>query len=253
MFFDSHVHTKFSFDSDMKIEDAINKAQSLGLGLITTEHYDYVEGTMVDCESYLREYEKYRSDTFHIGIEVGLTAESVDINKNLCQKYDFDYILGAVHISRGKSIYQECNSGRQGDLSIEDYLSDNIEMVEQNSYIHSLAHIDYISRYGSRKDVNGEYRDYAKLYDRLCEALLDNNCLIEVNSRRFIDNSDCYKYLYKIYARYRELGGKYVTIGSDAHFANSVGANFKNAKELINCIGLEAVYFKEGKMLKCTS
>jgi len=256
MFFDSHVHTELSFDSKMKIEDAINKAESLGLGIITTEHYDYDEiesGIIpVDCEKYFNEYSKYRGDKLRLGIEIGMTAQTVDTNRNLCQSYDFDFILGAVHISQGKEIYKECASGRQVDLKIEDYLLDNIEMVEQNPYIQSLAHIDYISRYGSRKDVNGEYRDYAKLYDRLFEALLDNNCLIEVNSRRFIDNSDCYKYLYTIYARYREMGGKYVTVGSDAHFPDWIGANFKNVMKLVSCIDLEPVYFAEGKMNKCS-
>jgi len=255
MFFDSHVHTKFSFDSEMEIDEVLSKADSLGLGIITTEHYDYAEGAlpeyMADCESYFSEYGKYRGDNFHIGIEVGLSEKGIAINKDLCEKYDFDYILGAVHVSQGKDIYRECASGRQVDLYIEDYLLKNIEMVEQNNYIHSLAHIDYISRYGCRKDVNAEYRDYRELYDRLFEALLDNNCLIEVNTRRFIDNSDCYKYLYTIYARYREMGGKYVTVGSDAHYLGNIGMNFKNAMKLINCIGLEPVYFVNGKMRKC--
>jgi len=257
MFFDSHVHTRLSFDSEMEIGDAITKARSLGIGIITTEHYDYEEieagHNPVDCDKYFREYGKYRGDRLLLGIEIGMTANTLDINKSICQGHDFDYILGAVHMSQGREIFKECTSGRPADLCISEYLKENIETVEKNPYIHSLAHIDYISRYGSRKDVNAEYRDYAKLYDQLFEALLDNDCLLEVNTRRFIDNSDCYKYLYTVYARYREMGGKYVTVGSDSHIVEGIGANFQNAMKLINCIGLEAVYFCQGKMVKCTA
>ena len=41
MFFDSHMHTKFSSDSKMQIEDVIKQGQALNIGTILTEHMDY--------------------------------------------------------------------------------------------------------------------------------------------------------------------------------------------------------------------
>ena len=41
MIFDSHMHTKFSADSQMTATEAINKATSLNLGVVFTEHFDY--------------------------------------------------------------------------------------------------------------------------------------------------------------------------------------------------------------------
>ena len=38
--FDCHLHTEFSTDSKMKIEEAIEKAKNLNLGLVLTEHLD---------------------------------------------------------------------------------------------------------------------------------------------------------------------------------------------------------------------
>ena len=43
MLFDSHIHTKFSADSEMSAVDAIAKAQSLNLGVVFTEHFDSME------------------------------------------------------------------------------------------------------------------------------------------------------------------------------------------------------------------
>ena len=41
MYFDSHVHTEFSADSEMKAADALREAAKQGLGLVFTEHLDY--------------------------------------------------------------------------------------------------------------------------------------------------------------------------------------------------------------------
>ena len=51
-----------------------------------------------------------------------------------------------------------------------------------------------------------------------------------------------------IYARYRELGGQYVTIGSDAHSAEAVGMNFKMAQDMTDFVGLRPVWFRERKI-----
>ena len=41
MIFDSHMHTKFSADSDMSALEAIDRARSLNLGVVFTEHFDF--------------------------------------------------------------------------------------------------------------------------------------------------------------------------------------------------------------------
>ena len=51
-----------------------------------------------------------------------------------------------------------------------------------------------------------------------------------------------------IYTRYRELGGRYVTLGSDAHVAEAIGAHFAAAEELAAATRLRIVTFKERHM-----
>ena len=41
MYFDSHIHTEFSADSEMKAAEALREAEKQGLGLVFTEHLDY--------------------------------------------------------------------------------------------------------------------------------------------------------------------------------------------------------------------
>ena len=46
---------------------------------------------------------------------------------------------------------------------------------------------------------------------------------------------------------YKENGGKYVTIGSDAHVVEDIGVDYKVAKELLNTVGLEEVIYRKRK------
>ena len=54
--------------------------------------------------------------------------------------------------------------------------------------------------------------------------------------------------LKKIYRRYKELGGKYMTTGSDAHNTDAVGMKIKEATELIRDWDMVPVYFKRRQM-----
>ena len=46
---------------------------------------------------------------------------------------------------------------------------------------------------------------------------------------------------------FNELGGKCITVGSDAHDPSAIGANFKTAGEIAQLCNLKVVYFKNRK------
>ena len=71
------------------------------------------------------------------------------------------------------------------------------------------------------------------------------------NARRLGSRLAC-KELMPVYTRYRELGGRYVTLGSDAHTSDAVAANFGAAEELAAMFGLGLVTFVERRMVPCT-
>ena len=62
MFFDSHIHTSFSADSEMRAEEALARAEEQGIGLVFTEHLDYdypsagKEQFIFDPEAYWTTY-----------------------------------------------------------------------------------------------------------------------------------------------------------------------------------------------------
>ncbi|MCL1844363.1 MAG: hypothetical protein FWF77_00460, partial [Defluviitaleaceae bacterium] len=55
----------------------------------------------------------------------------------------------------------------------------------------------------------------------------------------------------KICSRFRELGGRMCTIGSDAHVLKNVGYGAKIGAEIADAAGLAVVHYKERKPIRC--
>lgn len=55
----------------------------------------------------------------------------------------------------------------------------------------------------------------------------------------------------EIYSYYRELGGKYITLGSDSHLISHIGRNFDRIPKFLERTGLEACYFVNRKLVPC--
>jgi histidinol-phosphatase (PHP family) len=72
---------------------------------------------------------------------------------------------------------------------------------------------------------------------------------MEINTRRLSDKT-AFDNLQRLFTRFRELGGRYVTVGSDAHRPEDLAQNFRLAEQLWNAAGLTPVYYRERKKNK---
>ena len=107
--FDSHIHTTFSTDSIIEPQSACDKAISLSLeGIALTDHLDYdypghENEFIVDFNRYFHALDDllstYGSKLKIIkGIEIGLQPHVLEKTLNETKNYDFDFIIGSVHI-----------------------------------------------------------------------------------------------------------------------------------------------------------
>lgn len=246
MLFDSHFHTEFSSDSDLKLEEALKYASELNFGLISTEHFDYdFEGDLFkfDIDEYFKKYSKYKDKNYLLGVEIGLTSSSIEANKSVANN-NFDFIIGSIHFLDNQDIYYYLKDiDKPKNEVFENYLNTTIENLEKVDFIDSLGHIDYPCRYVPYEDKNLYYNNHPKLFDKLFKLLVEKNIVMEINTRRLNDES-AFNSLLEIYKKYSEAGGKYVTIGSDAHTIEQIGANFGKALKLARLAKLTPVYFK---------
>jgi histidinol-phosphatase (PHP family) len=249
--FDSHVHTTFSTDSKMNIEDAIKRSEELSIGLIVTEHMDInypsLNKFVFNQDEYFKQYSKYISPKLLLGIELGMRMDCIEENRNLVERYPFDYVIGSVHLVDNIDLYTNIfYKGKSKNEAYEKYLKYMLDCLRSYNFVDSLGHIDYIARYAFYKDKEIYYENFADYIDEVIKAAILNNIVLEINTRRF-NNISAVDNLKKIYKRYYELGGRMVTLGSDSHTVQDIGSHFQLAKNLADSCNLKPVYFKKRK------
>ena len=249
---DSHIHTEFSEDSQMKIQDAMEHSRKNGIEMTITEHLDldFPTGTgfNFDINKYFNDYEKYRSSKFMLGIEIGMQLSCLEENREIVNKYPFDYIIGSIHVAKGEDVFNpKFYEGKTKKEAFEQYFSSMVDCVKQYDFIDSLGHIDYISRYATFHDKEIHYHEFNEYINEVLKAVVNTEKIIELNTRRLGDK-EAYNNLINIYKAYKQIGGKYITIGSDAHRAEDIGNHFMLANSICETCKLKPVYFKNRKM-----
>ncbi|MGL5574294.1 MAG: histidinol-phosphatase HisJ family protein [Sarcina sp.] len=253
MIFDTHMHSEFSFDSKMKVSEILKTQKIQNIGICLTEHVDLdlPELPLIDMEKYFEFYKKYKSSNFLIGIELGMSKINSDETITFANKYGntLDIIIGSIHTLYNKDIFYLMEDIKLDKERVyTDYLQNILACIEDFDYFDTLGHIDYISRYATYEDKEITLEEFSPLIDKIFKTLISKNKCLELNTRR-LDKEDAFNNLLKLYTRYKELGGKYVTIASDAHSQNAIGMNFDNAIKLLKYTGLIPVYFKNRKMI----
>ncbi|MGP1367067.1 MAG: histidinol-phosphatase HisJ family protein [Schwartzia sp. (in: firmicutes)] len=254
MFFDSHVHTQFSADSRMTAEAALRAAKQQGIGLVFTEHVDFsYPGEMkfwFSPEAYWAAYAPLRGDNLLLGAEVGLVLGEEDMAAAFLARAPFDEVIGSVHLLYGKDLYEaDTYAGRTKSELYRDYLSLMARLVRAHPYIDTLGHIDYIVRYAPYDDPALRYEEYTAEIDAVLVALVETDTALELNTRRLGDALAA-ETLLPIYRRYGEVGGQYVTIGSDAHEPDAIGSHFTTAQQIAKTCGLTPVTFRARRPVK---
>lgn len=252
MIFDTHMHTEVSSDSKMTIEQAILQAKALNIGIILTEHMDYLypqpDMFVFDAAEYFKRYEKYRSSEVLLGVEIGMQQACIAENRQLAAKYPFDYVIGSIHVIEGIDIYfDEFYQGRSKQEVYESYFAAMAQCLAAYDFVHSLGHIDYIARYAKVEAPEIDYRQFSASIDKVLKVAVERELAVEINTKREYTR-EVLASIIPIYQRFAELGGRLVTLGSDAHVVAGIGKQFKQAFDIADKCGLRPVYFKEGKV-----
>ena len=200
---DSHIHTEFSEDSEMKLQHGLEIAKRSGIGMTITEHLDlkFTTGTDItfDIDKYFNDYEKYKSSKFMLGIEIGMQQICLEENREVANKYPFDYIIGSIHAAKGEDIFNpKTYEGKTKKEAFEQYFSSMVDCVKQYDFIDSLGHIDYISRYATYHDNEIHYHEFKEYIDEVLKAIVHNEKVMEINTRR-LNNVEAYNNLIDIY------------------------------------------------------
>lgn len=254
MIFDSHIHTKFSADSEMLAAQVLDKAASLNLGVVFTEHFDYgveVDGRKFEFNpaEYMSEYKNLRGDKVRLGVEVGLRKVARAVNEKFIAQADFDFIIGSIHLVDDLDIYYpEFYADKNKATAYRKYFEQMAQEIAIADF-DALGHIDYICRAAPYDNPEIDYATFSAQIDDVLKIVVERGKVLELNTRRF-DKVRAVEELIPVYKKYRELGGQFVTLGSDAHRVGAVGNYFERALNFIHELDLTPVTFCKRKLEK---
>lgn len=250
---DFHLHTSHSADSETPMEEMILRGISLGFKeLCFTEHLDYdypiypdvPEGTFIlDADSYESEFlqlkDKYQSQiSLHFGLECGMQPKCLAKNIQFVHQKSYEFILGSQHLCNGLDpYYPDFFAQHDGSSSLRTYFEDTLKNIILFPDFDVLAHIDYMVRYCESMNRTYCYIAYKDILDAILEHLVLHHKGLELNTgglRRGMKETNPGLSVLK---RFHEIGGQYVTIGSDAHHAADLGAAFNSAESVLKAAG----------------
>lgn len=274
MYADYHLHCEYSDDSNEPMENQIQKAITLGLDeMCFTDHVDYgikrdwddPEGIIirhaiehgkevdlvlanVNYPKYfeaLNMYQKKYASSISIkkGLEFGIQSITVDAYEKLYASYqdDLDFVLFSMHQVNNLEFWtQDFQKGKTQKEYNDEYYKEIYQTMQIFHHYSCLAHLDLLARY----DENGIY-PFENEKDIIAEILkyaIRDGKGIEINTSSWkygLKDTQPSRAILKLY---KDLGGKIITVGSDAHETKYLASHIKDAYAILkNEIGINEI------------
>ena len=243
--FDFHMHSLVSFDGHDSAEKMLRAAAEAGLREICfTDHIDYERDvprqTMVfDTQVYNAAYDGLEHPQVKIrrGMEFGMKPYNAPMLKEDLKRRHFDFVLGSVHFVDELDVYfQEYWQGKTVHEAEAGYLEETLRCLQSHDDFDVLAHLTYISKcraHPSPRPV--PYEEHREVIDEILGLLARKGKGLEMNTSG-VDRCGDFLPFDVYFRRFKELGGRIVTIGSDAHTADRVGQYSHRACEILKDI-----------------
>ncbi len=245
---DYHMHSEFSPDSDTPIETIAKRSIELGLTEIAiTDHMEFTrEFSPIDYNKLKEDLNRVRNSvkdklTIKFGVEIGLSLNHVKEINNLVSSNDFDFVIGSVHDVDGLEFHLgDYFENKTKDEAYTQYFTYLLDCVKAFDCFCVSGHLDYIFRYATYKDNSIDYVKFGPLIDEILINLIKKDKGLELNAAGYKIREYPYPTV-AILKRYRELGGKIITVGSDAHFPEWIAYNFDKAYKDLKAAGFEYI------------
>ena len=230
--FDFHIHSRVSFDGHDTGLQLAQAAASAGLREICfTDHMDFdplarVQTMLLDLDAYAAEYDNlaFPNLTIRYGMEFGLLVDNRAQLREVLQKRSFDFVLGSVHFAQNLDVYfQEYWKDKTPWQAQHQFLEQTLACVQLHEDFDVLAHLTFLNKSPHNPaKLPMPYDNHRELLDEILRTLARKGKGLEMNTSG-VDRSVGYLPTAEYFLRFRELGGRIVTVGSDAHRCNRVG------------------------------
>ncbi len=253
MISDSHIHSNCSFDGLDSVDEICKKAISLNMHSITiTDHFEsYLYYNNQDDKygnfkvlipksiSEIKKAQvKYDGElNIYCGLEVGEPLHDGYATQKVMTLANFDFLLGSIHCIKGYEDFYFLEYTKESAREMLSLYFQEVYTMVKFCNFDSVAHLTYPLRYMVGRDkIDISIDDFKEEIDEILKLIIEKNVAIEVNSSGLRQEIGVTLPEIDVIKRYKELGGKYVTVGSDAHNVNDLASGIEEVYDmLIEC------------------
>lgn len=190
------------------------------------------------------------------GIEIGEAIFNPMFAKKMIESKNFDMVLGSVHAVRKENFdmpFSTIDFSTFNISFIEDYISqyfiDLLETAITTDY-DVLSHLTVIYRYIIHKfGIEIDASKHLPIIEKILIQVINRNKTLEINTSGFH-----YGYLMPdldIIKMYKALGGKSISLGSDAHIPNNISLGLYETAQVLKQNGFNCLtYYSERKPIE---
>lgn len=265
--FDFHIHSENSPDSVQTLDEICEAAIKRGLaGIAICDHVDMwffdkdkmYEGIQNSIRDVRLAKETYGDELWLFqGVELAEYLYDPIRADSIYQLCDYDVVLGSVHSLFYEDItdsYSRIDFSTMSEMQIYGFLAEYFhkmtDMIEKVDF-DVLSHLTCPLRY-----INGKYKrniDIMRFRDTIAsiyEMIIKKEVALEVNTSGIGDFYGEYMPNAELLRMYFEMGGRLITIGSDAHIPQKVGNAFAQTKVLLRNIGFDSYCYYQKRQPK---
>ena len=259
--FDSHLHSDNSFDGTHSITFMCEKAVEKNIsGICFTDHCELLDFELDHYEMRITQscFEANKAKVVFkgrlavmAGVEMSDVLHDEALTDFMINKFDFDMVMASQHYDSDGTDYYDIDFSKitleEAYRMLTDYYTYLIRVAKWNKF-DTMGHLTYPLRYmvGDNK-LPVDMKRYDDMFDEILKTVAENGKAIEINTSGLFGSLGDTLPSIKYVKRFRELGGEYVTIGSDAHRAEHLGRGIETGMQMLLDAGFNYFTFYKAR------
>ena len=263
---DMHTHSQFSHDSICVIEEMCLFQMQRGTKIFAvTDHCDIASFCQYDVFAPIKEAleevvalkKRYDGRCLILsGVEIGEGFWFPEQCKKIHDLALYDVIIGSVHCVKCKDLEMAYS---RIDFSLLDrekiykyldcYFRDMITMLQTEDF-DILAHLTCPLRYIEGKyGIQLDLKRFEEKISTILKTVVERKIALEINTSSY-DTLHDFMPGREIIEKYYRMGGRLVTLGSDAHIAEHASYKFENVVQALKEVGFENICYYQNRNRK---
>jgi len=238
---DYHIHTIFSDGKNDLIDyvDEAVKRKIDEIGFSDHIHFKKVDWSMnlTNLPNYVNkitQLKKASKISIKMGLEIDFVPSKMNKLMQMINKFNFDYLVGSVHFIGGWTIDDERQihkwKGKNVDEVYQQYFA-LVQSMTKSGLFDIVGHLDLVKKFDFRpkKDISGLLLETVEIISKSKMCVEVNTAGLRKPCREVYPSEKLIKMCFD--------KGLPITLGSDAHSPEEVGADFEKVANLLRKIG----------------